>query len=323
MELSAKQAVEVLRAAGEPTRLRILALLEREELAVLELCRVLDQSQPRVSRHLKLLAEAGLVERFPDGAWVFYRLAAAGPEREVIGEVLARINPEDAGLARDCRKLADVQAERAGAAAAYFAENAAQWDRLRSLYVSDADVEAQILEAAGRAPVRRLVDLGSGTGRMLTLLGPHADQALGLDLSQQMLNIARRNVVEAGLSNVELRHGDIFDTRLPEGAADLVVVHQVLHYLGDPAAAVKEAARIVAPGGKLIIVDFAPHKHEFLREQHQHRRLGFSDDEIARWLAEAGLPQAHHSALPPTRADGLTVKIWAAQRAPTALRSAA
>ncbi|MEW5685159.1 MAG: metalloregulator ArsR/SmtB family transcription factor [Pseudomonadota bacterium] len=323
MELSAKQAVDVLRAAGEPTRLRILALLEREELAVLELCRVLDQSQPRVSRHLKLLAEAGLVERFPDGAWVFYRLAAAGPEREVIGEVLARINPEDAVLARDRRKLADVQAERSDAAQAYFAENAAQWDRLRSLYVSDADVEAQILEAAGRGAVRRLVDLGSGTGRMLTLLGPHADQALGLDLSQQMLNIARRNVSEAGLSNVELRHGDIFDTRLPEGSADLVVVHQVLHYLGDPAAAVKEAARIVAPDGRLIIVDFAPHKHEFLREQHQHRRLGFSDDEIARWLAEAGLPQAHHSALPPTWADGLTVKIWAAQRAPTALRSAA
>ncbi len=184
-------------------------------------------------------------------------------------------------------------------------------------------MEPQIRAATGRAPVRRLVDLGSGTGRMLTLLGPHADQALGLDLSQQMLNIARRNVTAAGLSNVELRHGDIFDTRLPEGSADLVVVHQVLHYLGDPAAAVKEAARIVAPDGKLIIVDFAPHKHEFLREQHQHRRLGFSDDEIARWLAEAGLPQAHHSALPPTRADGLTVKIWAAQRAPTALRSAA
>ena len=323
MELSAKQAVDVLRAAGEPTRLRILALLAREELAVLELCRVLDQSQPRVSRHLKLLAEAGLVERFPDGAWVFYRLAAAGPEREVIGEVLRRINAEDSSLARDCRKLADVQAERADAAQAYFAENAAQWDRLRSLYVSDADVEAQILEASGRTPVRRLVDLGSGTGRMLTLLGPHADQALGLDLSQQMLNIARRNVAAAGLANVELRHGDIFDTRLPEASADLVVVHQVLHYLGDPAAAVKEAARIVAPDGKLVIVDFAPHKHEFLREQHQHRRLGFSDEEMVRWLAEAGLPQAHDSALPPNRDDGLTVKIWAAQHAPAALRSAA
>jgi len=323
MTLSAKQTVDVLRAAGEPTRLRILALLEREELAVLELCRVLDQSQPRVSRHLKLLAEAGLVERFPDGAWVFYRLTGSGRQREVIGEVLTRINPDDPGLARDRRKLRDVQAERAEAAQAYFAENAAQWDRIRSLYVSDADVEASILKAAGRGRFRRLVDLGSGTGRMLTLLAPQADQAIGLDLSQQMLNIARRNVAEAGLGGVELRHGDILDTRLPDHAADLVVVHQVLHYLGDPAAAVKEAGRIVAPDGKLIIVDFAPHKHEFLREQHQHRRLGFSDEEMGRWLAEAELPHADLVALPPHQAEGLTVKIWAARRAPTRLRSAA
>lgn len=323
MALSAKQTVDVLRAAGEPTRLRILALLEREELAVLELCRVLDQSQPRVSRHLKLLAEAGLVERFPDGAWVFYRLTGVGRQHELVGEVLARLNPDDAVLARDRRKLDDVQAERESAAAAYFAENAVQWDQIRSLYVSDADVEAEIVKVVGQDRFRRLVDLGSGTGRMLTLLGPQADQALGLDLSQQMLNIARRNTAEAGLSHVELRHGDIFDTRLPEAGADLVVVHQVLHYLGDPAAAVKEAARIVAPDGKLIIVDFAPHKHEFLREQHQHRRLGFSDEEMGRWLEEAGLPALRLEALPPTRADGLTVKIWAAQTAPTALRSAA
>lgn len=323
MKLSAKQTVDVLRAAGEPTRLRILALLEREELAVLELCRVLDQSQPRVSRHLKLLAEAGLVERFPDGAWVFYRLSSGGRQREVIGQVLAHINADDPVLARDRRKLDDVQAERADAAQAYFAENAAQWDQIRSLYVSDHHVETEVQEVAGRGRVGKLVDLGSGTGRMLTLLGPQADQALGLDLSQQMLNIARRNVTEAGLTNVELRHGDIFDTRLPEASADLVVVHQVLHYLGDPAAAVREAARVVAPGGKLIIVDFAPHKHEFLREQHQHRRLGFSDEEMARWLGEAELPSVQMHALPPTRADGLTVKIWAAQRAPTALRSAA
>lgn len=323
MTLTAKQAVDVLRAAGEPTRLRILALLAREELAVLEICRVLDQSQPRVSRHLKLLAEAGLVERFPDGAWVFYRLAGAGPARELADAALSRLDPDDAGLARDRRKLDDVQSERAGAAAAYFAENAAHWDELRTLYVADADVEAEILKAAGEAKVRRLVDLGSGTGRMLTLLGPQAERAVGLDLSQQMLNIARRNTAEAGLTNVELRHGDIFDTRLPEAAADLVVVHQVLHYLGDPAAAVREAARITAPDGRLIIVDFAPHQHEFLREQHQHRRLGFSDEEMARWLTEAGLPHVAGRALPPARADGLTVKIWAARRAPTALRSAA
>lgn len=323
MSLSAKQAVDVLRAAGEPTRLRILALLEREELAVLEICRVLEQSQPRVSRHLKLLAEAGLVERFPDGAWVFYRLSGAGRAHEVIGEVLERLSPDDPVLARDRRKLDDVQAERSAAAQAYFADNAAQWDRLRSLYVADAAVEAEIRRAAGPGRFRRLVDLGSGTGRMLTLLGPHADQAMGLDLSQQMLNIARGHVAEAGLKACELRHGDIFGTRLPDGEADLVVVHQVLHYLADPAAAVKEAARITAPGGRLIIVDFAPHTLEFLREQHQHRRLGFSDAEMRRWLAESGISQVKVETLPPAREAGLTVKIWTAERAAARQRTAA
>ena len=323
MKLTAKQAVDVLRAAGEPTRLRILALLAREELSVLELCRVLDQSQPRVSRHLKLLAEAGLVERFPDGAWVFYRLAGAGAQRQLVGEVLVRTAADDPTLARDRRNLDDVQAERAATALAYFAENAAHWDEIHSLYVSDADVEAVVLTVSGTGRCRRMVDLGAGTGRMLTLLGPHADQAVGLDLSQQMLNIARRNASAAGLTHVELRHGDIFDTRLPDANADLVVVHQVLHYLSDPAAAVCEAGRLVAEDGRLIIVDFAPHAHEFLREQHQHRRLGFSDEEMARWLVDAGLPHIELVSLPPTRADGITVKIWASARRPTKLRIAA
>ncbi len=314
MTLSAVQAVEVLRAAGEPSRLRILALLAREELAVLELCRVLDQSQPRVSRHLKLLTEAGLVERFPDGAWVFYRLTGAGKGGELVAEVLARIDPADPVLQRDGERLQAVWAERADSAGEYFARNAARWDEIRSLHVSDADVEAAILTATGAGPFKRLVDLGSGTGRMLTLLAPHAESALGLDLSQQMLNLARNRVTEAGLARCELRHGDIFGTRLPDESADLVVVHQVLHYLADPAAAVKEAARIVATGGKLIIADFAPHGLEFLREQHQHRRLGFPEPEMARWLADAGLSNVRVSALPPADNAGLTVKIWTAER---------
>jgi ubiquinone/menaquinone biosynthesis C-methylase UbiE/DNA-binding transcriptional ArsR family regulator len=314
MTLSAGQAVEVLRAAGEPSRLRILALLAREELAVLELCRVLDQSQPRVSRHLKLLAEAGLVERFPDGAWVFYRLTGAGKAGELAAEVLSRVDPADPVLQRDAERLSAVWAERAADAGEYFARNAARWDEIRSLYVSDADVEAAILAAAGPGPFRRLVDLGSGTGRMLTLLAPHAEAALGLDLSQQMLNLARNRVTEAGLARCELRHGDIFGTRLPDESADLVVVHQVLHYLADPAAAVREAARIVASGGRLIIADFAPHGLEFLREQHQHRRLGFAEPEMARWLADAGLSKVRVTALPPADKAGLTVKIWTAER---------
>lgn len=323
MATSSGQAVEILRAAGEPTRLRILALLTREELSVLELCTILGQSQPRVSRHLKLLAEAGLIERFPDGAWVFYRLAAHGAGRFLADQLLAVIDPADAALRRDAEQLSRVETERSAEAAAYFARNAAHWDEIRTLHVAEAEVEEAIHMAVGAAPVGLLVDLGAGTGRMLTLLGGRASRAVGLDLSQQMLNIARVNVGEAGLPACELRHGDIFATGLPGGCADLVTVHQVLHYLGDPAAAVGEAARLVAPDGRLLIVDFAPHALEVLREQHQHRRLGFSDEEIVRWLELAGLTLESAAALPPAADAGLTVKIWTARRPALAERNAA
>lgn len=310
----------MLRAAAEPTRLRILALLAREELAVLELCRILGQSQPRVSRHLKLLADAGLVERFPDGAWVFYRLAGAAPARALIDQALALISGLDITHARDAEQLVGVSAERAGQAAAYFGENAERWDEIRSLYTSEAAVEAAILAAAGEGPFDRMVDLGSGTGRMLTLLGDRARNAVGLDLSRQMLNIARSHVAAAGLAACELRHGNILGTGLPGGEADLVVVHQVLHFLGEPAAAVAEAARLVAPGGRLLIIDFAPHNLEFLRADHRHRRLGFLDVEMERWLDGAGLGPVSIVSLPPVAQGGLTVKLWSAERASISLR---
>jgi len=320
MAMTSDQAVEVLRAAGEPTRLRILALLAREELAVLELARILDQSQPRVSRHLKLLADAGLVERFPDGAWVFYRLVRGGPARAAVDQALALIARDDATLTRDAERLEGVSAERADQAAAYFAENAERWDEIRSLHTSEAAVEAAILEAAGEGPFQRLVDLGSGTGRMLTLLGGRAKSAVGLDLSRQMLNLARGHVASAGLADCELRHGDILGTGLAEGEADLVIVHQVLHYLGEPAAAVAEAARLAAPGGRVLIVDFAPHALEFLRAEHRHRRLGFSDDEMESWLVAGGLGSVSVTNLPPSGPGGLTVKIWSAQCAAERIR---
>jgi len=186
--------------------------------------------------------------------------------------------------------------------------------------VSESAVKAAIERAAGPGPFERVVDLGTGSGRMLTLLGRKARMSIGLDLSQNMLNIARANVTRAGLDRVELRHGDIFATRLPTQSADLVLVHQVLHYLADPAAAVAEAARLVGPSGRLLIVDFAPHELEQLREEHQHRRLGFADEEIGRWLAEAGLEASASIALPPDTA-GLTVTIWTATR-PAAAASA-
>ena len=315
--MTSEEVIEALRAAGEPTRLRILALLANEELAVMELSQILDQSQPRVSRHLKLLSDAGLIERFPDGAWVFYRVAADPAMRHFVDQVLDMIVSSDVGMQRDAERLDAVRGERSSDAQSYFERNAARWDEIRSLYVSEANVEAAILSAAGAGPFERMIDLGTGAGRMLALLGPKAKDAIGLDLSQQMLNVARLHVTEAGLQGVELRHGDIFATRLPDRSADLVVVHQVLHYLSDPASAVIEAGRLVAPGGRLLIIDFAPHALEFLREAHQHRRLGFSDDEMGRWMAEAGLLAPDLTTLPSASSEGLTVKIWVAKRSPT------
>jgi ubiquinone/menaquinone biosynthesis C-methylase UbiE len=312
----ADELVDWLRAAGEPTRLRVLALLAREELAVTELVGILGHSQPRVSRHLKLLAEAGLVERFPDGAWMFYRLCGAEPQRSLVQAALDRLDPADPALAADRERLNAVHARRGAEAEGYFARNAARWDEIRSLYVAEAAVEAAILHAAGPGPYRRLIDLGTGAGRMLTLLGPRAERAVGLDLSQQMLNIARAETGRAGLGGrVELRHGDIYATGLGAGGADLVVIHRVLHYLADPAGAVAEAARLLAPGGRLLVVDFAPHALEHLRVAHQHRRLGFSDEEMARWMDAAGLRAGETATLPPAEAGGLTVKVWQAGRA--------
>jgi ubiquinone/menaquinone biosynthesis C-methylase UbiE/DNA-binding transcriptional ArsR family regulator len=314
MAMSGSAMVGVLRAAGEPTRLRVLALLAHEELAVMELSQILGQSQPRVSRHLKLLADAGLIDRFPDGAWVFYRLGSALPGRAFVDQMLDLIDADDAELNRDLEKLDAVRMDRAREAAAYFARNAPQWDEIRSLYVDEADVETAILKAAGDETIERLIDLGTGAGRMLTLLGPRAESAIGIDLSQQMLNIARRHVAEAGLCGCELRHGDIFSTGLVANSGDLVVIHRVLHFLNDPGAALVEAARLVAPGGQLLIVDFAPHDLEYLRQAHQHRRLGFSDEEITRWLEAAGLGAVAALALPPASKEGLTVKVWSARK---------
>jgi len=315
MSFSLAELVDVLRAAGEPTRLRILALLRREELSVMELCQILGQSQPRVSRHLKLLAEAGLVQRFPDGAWVFYRLTLADDLRALVEHALDRISAAEPVTTLDLERLNRVRQSREAEAAAYFERNAGHWDEVRSLYVDESEVERAILEATGPGPFSRMVDLGTGAGRMLTLLGDRVRSALGLDLSQQMLNIARRAVAEAGLERCELRHGDILFTGLPSRGADLVVIHRVLHFLSDPRAAVNEAARLVASGGRLLIVDFAPHNLEYLRQAHQHRRLGLSDDEVARWCNDGGLTEPKAIALPPHTSNGLTVKIWLSERA--------
>ncbi len=310
-----------LRAAAEPSRLRLLSILSRSELTVSEITQVMAQSQPRVSRHLKLLTEAGLIDRFREGSWVFYRLAdgrrADDPERRLLADLAATlvtyVPPDDAGLSADLRRLENVRAQRAEKAAAYFKNNAGDWSRIRALHLPEQDVEQAMLELLGPGDFDQLVDIGTGTGRVLELLGNRIARGVGIDLSFEMLTLARAGLDEAGLVHCQVRQGDLFALPFEAESTDLVTVHQVLHFLDDPANAVREAARIIAPGGRLLIVDFAPHELEFLREEHQHRRLGFADEEIAAWAKGPNLEVIRTRHLPPVGKgdeEKLTVSLW-------------
>ncbi|MCP5367570.1 MAG: metalloregulator ArsR/SmtB family transcription factor [Hyphomicrobiales bacterium] len=297
-----------LRAAAEPTRLRLLAMCAEGELTVSEMMQILGQSQPRVSRHLRLLTEAGLLERFREGSWVFHRLAR---DADMAARLVDLLPPDDGQLALDRQRLAEVKARRAEAAADYFRRNAPQWRQVRSLYVAEREVERVILSLLPEAGVEALLDIGTGTGRMLEVFGPRAARAEGVDLSRDMLAVARANLEKAGLNHCSVRQADLYQLPFERDTFDVAIVHQVLHFLDHPGRAVQEAARILRPGGRVVIADFAPHDREDLRDQHAHRRLGFADGEVDAWLRAAGLDTRYIEHLP---GEPLTVTVWMAAR---------
>jgi ubiquinone/menaquinone biosynthesis C-methylase UbiE/DNA-binding transcriptional ArsR family regulator len=301
-----------LKAAGEETRLRVLALLAEAELTVSELTDILRQSQPRISRHLKLLAEAGLVQRFREGSWAFFRLGERGAAAELARALVDRLDPLDPVIARDRERLASVRAARASAAQAYFRRHAAEWDRIRKLHIADEEVEQAILAALADRPFRSLLDLGTGTGRMLELFGPQIERGLGLDLSLDMLALARSRLDRAGLRHCSVRQGDLYDLALPKDSFDVVIIHQVLHFLDDGARAIAEAARVLRPSGRLLIIDFAPHELEFLRDQHAHRKLGFAPETVAQWINASSLDVLAQRTLAPgsDRQAKIAVSLW-------------
>ena len=306
--------LSALRAAGEPTRLRILAILALGELTVSELTQVLLQSQPRISRHLKLLADAGLIVRYPEGSWVFYRLDESAQLGDLLGEIIASLPQGDHELQRDRERLAEVRAERAARAQAYFAANAAQWDSLRANHIPETAIEERMGELIGGRDIDLLVDLGTGTGRMLEIFGTRASRAVGFDISPDMLTIARAKLDELAAENCQVRQGDCANVPLEDNVADIVILHQVLHFLDDPQRAVNEAARITRPGGCVLIADFGPHEMEDLRNEHAHRRLGFADDEMNHILRAAGLFAAAGDTLT-SQNTPLTVAMWQAEKA--------
>lgn len=300
-----------LRAAGEPTRLRILGLLANAELTVTELTQILGQSQPRVSRHLKLLDDAGLIERFREGAWVFCRLVRRGEAGEVAGSIVELMTDNGGEDGGDLARLDAVRKARVAAAAAYFRANADRWDEVRALHVPESNVETVLMSLLADRKIGTLVDVGTGAGRILELLGPRADEAIGIDLSHEMLTLARANLDQPELAHCRVRHGDMQSLPFAESSVDAVTYHQVLHFADDPAAVLAEGARILRARGKMIVADFSPHDVETLRDEHAHRRLGFQDTEVGGWMADADLEVGEPVHL---NGDPLTVTVWHAEK---------
>ena len=309
----------LLRALADPTRLRIMRLLSAMELAVGELAQVLGQSQPRVSRHIRILCDAGLAERRKEGSWVFLRSAIGEDRAPPLGAAAARLlalaEGDDAGFAAQCaedrRHLAAIRAARAASAEAWFARHAEEWDTLRLLHTPDGPVETALERALGGDSLGALLDVGTGTGRMAELFAPRAAHVTGLDKSPEMLRLARARLQGLPASHIDLVQGDFTALPFADGSFDTVLFHQVLHYALDPARALAEAARVGRPGGRIAVVDFAPHEREELRSQHAHARLGFSDEQMLALLAEAGYAAQAPVALP---GRPLTVKIWTASK---------
>lgn len=314
--MRAEELVAALKAAAEPTRLRILVLLAAGEFNVKDLTQVLGQSQPRISRHLKLMAEAGLIDRFREGSWVYFHIDETTEGGALAHQLIAATDPQDAVLQRDRVRAEAVKRERESAAQAYFHAHAADWDRIRALHIDESEVETAMLSVLGRGPFKLFVDLGTGTGRTLELFAGTYARGLGIDVNHAMLALARANLARSGNSAAQVRHGDIYNLGLDSGSVDAVVMHQVMHFLSEPGQAIAEAARVLAPGGRLLMVDFAPHAQEFLREAHAHERLGFSDAQIGKWCDDAGLRSSVVSKLaaPGGDSERLTVALWLAER---------
>ena len=304
-----QEMLQGLKAAAEPTRLRILALCAAGELSVSDLTAILGQSQPRVSRHLRLLCEAGLLDRFREGTFAYFRLAQQGACATLARALIDLVPQDDPVLVRDRSRLEAIKQERAEAAAAYFRDNAARWDEIRALHIADSEVEQAVSTLLPEGPVGDLLDLGTGTGRMLVVLGPRAERVVGIDYSREMLAVARANLDRAALHHCQVRYGDLYQLPLPDAAFDVAVMHQVLHYLEDPVDALLEAARVLRGGGQLLVADFAPHQVTALRDEHAHRWLGFADETVVDWLSQAGFRPGEPLHLP---GRPLTVTLWSA-----------
>jgi len=301
-----------LRAVAERTRLRLLAVCAKGELTVSDLAEILGQSQPRVSRHLKVLVDAGLLERCREGQWAFYRMVEHGEAGRLATTLVDLVPGDDPEHASDRQRLHKVKRKRAAEAEAYFRRNAAQWDDIRKLYVDDGEVEAALRRLVPADAVGELLDIGTGTGRTIEVFADRYIRALGIDRSREMLAVARGRLESKGLNTWRVRQGDMHALPLAEQSFDVATIHMALHHAEQPRDVIAEAARVIRPGGRLVVVDFAPHQLDVFRAEHAHQRLGFADEELQTWFVNAGLSPADVVHIP---GRSLTVCLWCARKA--------
>ena len=302
--------LSALKAVGEPTRLRLVLLTTQAELTVTELTQILRQSQPRVSRHLKLLCDAGLLERFREGTWVFYRAVNYGPVAELSAGILSFVSGAN-WFKSDLERLRKTKNSRAQIAENYFKANASRWNEIRSLHVPEPEVESELIRILGNLNLEKFLDVGTGTGRILEIMSHKVKQGWGIDLSREMLSLARFALEKAKISNCYLRLADMYSLPFDENSMNAVIFHQVLHFATEPQEAIQEAARVLLPGGQMLVVDFLSHQLEYLRSEHAHIRLGISDDEISNWFKASNMKLNLEKNFPGKQ---LTVKIWCSEK---------
>ena len=302
-----EKVLSMLKATSESSRLRLLILCASGEFTVSDLMQIIGQSQPGVSRNLKILCDAGLLRRIRQGSWVFYRSVTKGAEAEFVHYLTTVMPATDPTIQLDRQRLLELKNERLRAAAQYFEKTAAEWDSIRTLHVEDLDIERTLKTRVLEAKPRTLLDIGTGTGRILEILGPYVEDAEGVDFSHEMLTVARANLDKPSLRHCRVRHSNMYQLPYQDRSFHFITIHHVLHFAHQPQQVLKEAARVLRTQGQMVIVDFASHVREELRTKFKHQRLGFSNDEMEGWLHKIGL-----SIQPPTKFTGesLAVMIW-------------
>lgn len=278
---------QVFKTLAEPTRLRLMALLEREELAVHELTEVLDMAQSTVSRHLGILREAGLLSDRREGTYVYYRLKPAHGAWREVWDLTKRSLREDSTRARDLAALESILEERSQRTRHYFESVGPEWDALRKVFHDDVQRARAINKLVPRE--LRVADIGTGTGVLAGELAGLGLSVVAVDHSQRMLEAARAKLGASGVSGVEFRCGEAGNLPLKDGEVDAAFAHMVLHYLPSPAEAVGEMARVVRPGGRVVVVDFVQHDREWMKDKLGVMWRGFPSDTVVTWFEQAGL----------------------------------